>query len=352
MQYGFFLGANSKNGFHSFFDDLIDLKKASSVYIIKGSPGCGKSSFMKKIKAISEHCGHIVEDIWCSSDPDSLDGIIIPSLKTAFVDGTAPHIVEAKYPLAVEHYINLGEFVDNSVCEKRSEIISLTDKYKSDYARIYNLLATAGVIEGELLNIALGGISLEKISKKAKGIISREINKKGSGGARKRRFLSSISSKGYTTLFNTATALADNIYVIDDNFGLGMFLLKPIADAAQDANFDVYLAYSPLCPDRLEHIIIPELRLAFITSKKYSAYTGEYKRRVRLDAMIDATLLREKKKKIAFSRKLISSTLNEAYSALNELKLLHDDIEALYNPYVDFDAIYESAIELADKLDK
>ncbi len=350
MQYGFFLGSNSKDGFHSFYDNLIDLKKANAVYIIKGSPGCGKSSFMKKIKLMLEHAGHTVEDIWCSSDPDSLDGIIIPSLQIAFVDGTAPHIVEPKYPLAVEHYINLGEFINTSVREKKDEIIALTDKYRKDYAVVYNLLATAGAIEGELLNIALGGVSLERIAKKAKGIVSREITKKGSGGVVKRRFLSSISSKGYTTLFETATTLAENIYVLDDNFGLGMFLLNPIAEAAKTAGFNVYLAYSPLCPDRLEHVIIPELSLAFITSKKYSAYTGEYKRRVRLDAMIDTALLRDKKKKIAFSRKLMQSTLTEAYSSLNELKLLHDNIEALYNPYVNFDAIYESAIKLATNI--
>jgi len=350
VQYGFFLGANSKDGFHSFYDDLIDLKKAKAVYIIKGSPGCGKSSFMKKIKAIAEHSGCVVEDIWCSSDPDSLDGIIIPSLKIAFVDGTAPHIVEPKYPLAVEHYINLGEFITSDVCEKKDEIIALTDKYRSGYKGIYNLLATAGVIEAELLNIALGGVSLERIAKRAKGIISREISSKSSGGAVKRRFLSSISSKGYTTLFDTPSTLADNIYVIEDNFGLGMFLLQPIADAAKSSGFDVYLAYSPLFPDRLEHIIIPELSLAFVTSKKHSAYTGEYKRKIRLDAMIDATILREKKKKISFSRKLMQSTLSEAYSSLNELKVLHDDIEALYNPYVNFDAIYEFAVKTASTI--
>lgn len=351
MQYGFFLGANSKRGFHSFYDDLIDLKKANSVYIIKGSPGCGKSSFMKKIKLCLEHSGFSVEDIWCSSDPESLDGIVVPSLKVAFVDGTAPHIVEPKYPLAVEKYINLGDFIDaDNLRVKKDEIITLTDRYREGYPRVYTLLATAGVIEAELLNIALGGISIDKLQKKAKGIISRELNVKGSGGTVKKRFLSSISSNGYTTLFDTANALAEEIYVLDDNFGLGAFLLNPIAEAAINANFDVYLAYSPLCPERLEHIIIPEQNLAFITSKKYSEYKGKYKRRVRIDAMIDTEHLREKKKKISFSRKLMQSTLNEAYSVLKELKLLHDDIEALYNPYVNFDAIYEKSVETAGKL--
>ncbi len=351
MQYGFFLGANSKRGFHSFYDNLIDLKEANTVYIIKGSPGCGKSSFMKKIKMCLTHCGYEVEDIWCSSDPESLDGIVIPKLKVAFVDGTAPHIVEPKYPLAVEKYINLGDFIDaDKLRDRKREIITLTDKYREGYPRVYTLLKAAGAIEAELLNIALGGISIEKLRKKANGIISRELNSKGSGGAVKRRFLSSISSNGYATLFDTANALAEEIYVLDDNFGLGAFLLNPIAEAAISAGFDVYLAYSPLCPERLEHIIIPERRLAFVTSKKYSEYKGEYKRRVRIDAMIDTEYLREKKKKVSFSRKLMQSTLSEAYALLKELKLLHDDVEALYNPYVNFDAIYEKSVEIANKL--
>lgn len=351
MQYGFFLGANSKDGFYSLYDNLIDLKKANSVYIIKGSPGCGKSSFMKKIKLCLEHSGFSVEDIWCSSDPESLDGIVVPALEVAFVDGTAPHIVEPKYPLAVEKYINLGDFIDtDGLIDKRSEIIALTDKYREGYNRVYTPLKAAAVIEAELLNIALGGISIDKLQKKAKGIISRELNMKGSGGTVKKRFLSSISSNGYTTLFDTVNALADEIYILDDNFGLGAFLLNPIAEAAVSAGFDVYLAYSPLCPERLEHIIIPERKLAFITSKKHSEYKGEYKRRVRIDAMIDTDYLREKKKKISFSRKLMRSTLNESYSMLKELKLLHDDIEALYNPYVNFDAIYEKSVDIAGKI--
>lgn len=36
--------------------------------------------------------------IHCPSDPDSLDGIIIPSSKTGVVDGSALHAVEPKVP--------------------------------------------------------------------------------------------------------------------------------------------------------------------------------------------------------------------------------------------------------------
>jgi hypothetical protein len=35
--------------------------------------------------------GYDVEFHCCSSDNDSLDGIVIPSIRVAMLDGTAPH---------------------------------------------------------------------------------------------------------------------------------------------------------------------------------------------------------------------------------------------------------------------
>ena len=93
MSNSFFLGANSARGFVSFYDDLIDLKTANGVYILKGCPGCGKSSLMKKVASAAESKSIKVERIYCSSDPDSLDGIVLPELGKAIVDGTAPHVV-------------------------------------------------------------------------------------------------------------------------------------------------------------------------------------------------------------------------------------------------------------------
>lgn len=45
----FFLGANSPDGFYSLFEELTDCDAVRDVYIIKGSAGSGKSSFMRKI---------------------------------------------------------------------------------------------------------------------------------------------------------------------------------------------------------------------------------------------------------------------------------------------------------------
>ena len=87
----FYLGANSPGGFYSLYDELLRPEDARSIYILKGGPGCGKSSLMRRVGAAMEEHGLDVEYIVCSGDPDSLDAVVIPTLKTALVDGTAPH---------------------------------------------------------------------------------------------------------------------------------------------------------------------------------------------------------------------------------------------------------------------
>lgn len=87
----YFLGANSSQGFYSLYDQLIDPAEARAIYILKGGPGCGKSSLMRRVAQTLEEAGRPVEYIFCSGDPESLDAILLPDLSCAIVDGTAPH---------------------------------------------------------------------------------------------------------------------------------------------------------------------------------------------------------------------------------------------------------------------
>lgn len=90
-QIRFYLGANSPAGFYSLYDQMLDPAEAEDIMILKGGPGCGKSSFMRRVAAAAEAKGVAVEYIQCSGDPESLDAVVFPALKTAIVDGTAPH---------------------------------------------------------------------------------------------------------------------------------------------------------------------------------------------------------------------------------------------------------------------
>lgn len=87
----YFLGANTSGGYISLFDDLVNPESDDALYIIKGGPGCGKSGFISKIAKAMISNGYHVEFFHSSQSPDTLEGIYIQELKTAYLDGTAPH---------------------------------------------------------------------------------------------------------------------------------------------------------------------------------------------------------------------------------------------------------------------
>lgn len=60
-------------------------------YFVKGRPGTGKSTFLKKIASAAKENGYDVEIYHCSLDPDSLDLVAVRELGVCLFDSTAPH---------------------------------------------------------------------------------------------------------------------------------------------------------------------------------------------------------------------------------------------------------------------
>ncbi|MFZ5686833.1 MAG: hypothetical protein ACOY9Y_01370 [Bacillota bacterium] len=85
-----FPGGNTSQGFYSFYHHIIPLD-ATRIFVLKGGPGVGKSTFMKTIAESLIANGYSVEYHCCSSDNNSLDGVVIPEIAVALIDGTAPH---------------------------------------------------------------------------------------------------------------------------------------------------------------------------------------------------------------------------------------------------------------------
>ncbi|UED73774.1 PRK06851 family protein [Brevibacillus sp. DP1.3A] len=60
-------------------------------YFIKGRPGSGKSTMLKKLVKEAQTRGFDVEVYHCGLDPHSLDMVIVPEKSLAIFDSTAPH---------------------------------------------------------------------------------------------------------------------------------------------------------------------------------------------------------------------------------------------------------------------
>ena len=88
----FFLGANSGQGFQNLFPRFCKPEDHYDLIVLKGGPGVGKSTMMRRIGKAMEDRGEDVEYLYCSGDPNSLDGVHIPRVGAAIVDGTSPHV--------------------------------------------------------------------------------------------------------------------------------------------------------------------------------------------------------------------------------------------------------------------
>lgn len=349
----YFLGANSPTGFYSLYDQLLPPEMAQAIYILKGGPGCGKSTLMRVVAALVRQAGEDAEYILCSGDPDSLDAVIFPNLSVALVDGTAPHVVEPKYPGVVESYVNLGDCYDKEALgDLRREIMECMKGYKGCYQRAYRCLGAAAEIREDVRSTLLTETLEQRLIKRAKGILSREIKpRKGvQPGQVRQRFLGAVSHKGILCLYDTAQAQCQRIYELTDRYCLAHTMLSTLLSGAVNAGYDVVACPDTMAPDRLAHLLVPELSLAFLTSAPECAFQGAAFRRVRLDAMADEEILRRSRPRLRFAQKVSAALVEEAVDSLAQAKAMHDELEALYNPYVDFDRVNATAQALAAEI--
>ena len=103
---------------------------------------------------------------------------------------------------------------------------------------------------------------------------------------------------------------------------------------------------SPDYPTRLEHLLIPGLWLAFVTSRPGMDYGKKPYRRIRLDAMTQP----EGKARLRFQTRMAGLLREEGIASLQQAKHFHDKLEAVYNPYVDFDGVRALAAMEAGRL--
>jgi hypothetical protein len=275
-------------------------------------------------------------------------------------NGTAAHVVEPKYPYIVEKYLDLGRFCRSELISRSTGVTikAALDEYKNRYAGVYRCIKASRFVGDDLFGTVYDSKVTDKIRKRAKGIIKREIHaaKRGPAaeiktGRQIKRFLSAVTHKGNIFLDDTVAGLCGRIYELNDTYGLSHFMLSAVKDSATAAGFDVFACYCPLNPEnKLDHLIIPELSLGFITVHQNFGVISSPYRRIHLDAYLDADTLKSNKQRLKFMRRTCLSLLDEAVEGLKAAKALHDEIEALYNPSVDFDGLRALAKDLGRDL--
>lgn len=342
-----FLGGNTPKGFFSYYDYLLSQDSARKIYCIKGGPGTGKSTLMKKIAAVAVKKGADVEIAHCSSDPESLDGVIIKPANIAFVDGTSPHIVDPKTPGAVDTILHLGECWDAaSIARHKSGIIKTNEKISQQFKRAYVYLAAARLLQEDLEGIYAKSIKSNAHAAFEENMIFQEfaeIPVSEVKGNVRRLFATAITPKGLVNYADTVLK-GYKTYIIK---GYPADCLSRICNIAINRGFDVEAYYCPFAPDkRCDHLLIPKLNLAFTVSNRYHSYdNGEI---IDFEEFSSKYILEKYKGEREFAADETDRLINQAISTIAIAKQYHDELEKYYIPAMDFakiDAICEKTMK-------
>ena len=339
----YFAGGNTCAGFFSYYGNITGPN--DRLIILKGGPGVGKSSFMKRIGAHFSAKGFNVEYFFCSSDCSSLDGVRIPKLCFSIVDGTAPHVVDPKLPAAADEILNFGEFIDvRALSGHREEVAALTYEISGLFGRAYRYLAAAGhICEDSAAAYACDFAAAEKRCENLSQQIFGGYERSKQGSVR-RLFMSAITPDGVKNFLKQNTAGAVT-YVLNSELGgaEGVVMDLLLREAVKRGS-DCECFCCALNPQKIEHAYFIQQNCYVVTSNEYHTLQSEKTYDLKEICLPGGETLADR---LFENRNVFNSLLGAAIKNIRSAKAKHDELEKFYIPHVAFsrvDALFDTVV--------
>ncbi|MCL1964936.1 MAG: ATPase [Firmicutes bacterium] len=352
MQRHWFPGGNTARGFHSFYQYIMPPEEATRVIILKGGPGVGKSTFMRRMAEMLEDHGQMIEYLHCSSDNDSLDGVVCRAIGFAMLDGTAPHIVDPEMPGAADSILNLGVFLDETgLSLRKSEILSLKQAISVCFNQAYRYLQAALPLREDsayiLRSITDEAALMRQFAPWLETVTAyREPTKPGRS---RPMFASAITPQGCVNYLETLAV--PRIWRVAGEWGMDSHkLLSCLRHAALLRGMDVEAMYCPLQPERLEHLYIPVFGLLITSENRYHALDAPAERTISYDALRLRAPGAVERDALTFNGEQFDRTIEAACESIRRAKALHDELEVEYISRMDFDGVERCWQETSGKV--
>jgi hypothetical protein len=356
-----FPGGNTCLGFYSFYNYIIG-EDAQRIWVLKGGPGTGKSTFMKQIGKELLERGIDLEFHWCSSDRDSLDALAIPSHQLAILDGTEPHVVDPSYPGAVDEIVNLGDYWDQSkLASYKEEIISLRSRVKHQFATTYSSLRMAKLARDEEISCQDEALDYQCFHRLT-GELFREIfsqnNSWGEGSPRERHlFASALTPQGIVHYLPSLLEGITFLYLLEGAPGSGKeMILRELAEYAYRCGCTVDVYHCAFDPANIDLVVLPGRKTAVLNLFKELDFDPEslsglkYSERIDCNTCLDEQLLTKFERELQESRELFTVCLQRALYYLKEARTYYQQMEHYYREAMDFDAVERRSKEVLERI--
>lgn len=332
----YFAASNSEGGFCSYYKECFDSARVGHVYAVKGGPGTGKSRFLRDVAVCAEGNGWKSEYIYCSSDPDSLDGVILSQGERcmALIDATAPHVYEPMHPGVREEIVNLGVFWDAKKLTVHTDAINALNAQKSEaYRRAYRYLCGMGkMIENRdaLVKPFVRHNAIRAFAEKMmQGVESEKVHEV------RHALMRSVGMRGEVG-FDTYFATAEKLYLVQDCRGSAQYLMQELGRIAMEKRLKIRLSHDPVCPDRIDAIHLCSARITVaVCMEELCAY--DFKP-IRMRRFLETAKMKNVRGEINFAERMSRAMLDGAVEALAAVREAHFRLEALYMQAMDFEA--------------
>lgn len=352
-----FPGGNTPLGFYSYYKYVIDNTQANRIFILKGGPGTGKSTLIKRIGLDLAKQGYDIEFMHCSSDNNSLDGVVIPKLLVAVIDGTAPHIVDPVYPGAVDEIINLGQYWNaKGIKESKDDIICVSMKIKESYQRAYRYLRAASFLMEDT-----EVIFEQALDKGQESIFIHELKQNifNSGlpakmpGKQRCLFAAAITPKGFSDYLDSLCINNKIIRLYAPAGSSTNRIMEKLKEEAIAQGHSIETYFCPMSPQKIEHIIIPYLKVSIITSNKYqdiSEINSESCTTYSMSMLFNSETLENFENQLSFNMLHTDTLIQKAVEAISVSKACHDELEKFYIKNMDFEEITKIRENIANRI--
>ena len=347
-----FAASNSCRGFCNYYGDLFTCGErfttgerltdglVDRLYIIKGGPGTGKSHFMKVVARHARAVGYCVTEYACSSDPDSLDGLLLsregcPSL--GFLDGTAPHVREPILPGVKEEIINLGQFWNSRLLAGQSDTVrALTAGKSSAYGRAYAYLAACGEVDRAVESLMDGCACGDRLSALADRILRHQP--KGEGFSAVPALRRAVGMKGQVCLHSYERETAQNggtLLIAEDYYGLGYRLTRALFERSRREGHRLRVSYDPVYPHKIDGLCYSDSGLCVLVGHAEPPEECAV-RTISLRRYADPTILKDIRGELRHGYALRDRLLESALRELAVVSAFHFDLETIYSSVMDF----------------
>ena len=323
MQRAYFLGGASPCGFETAFWQ--EQRGAYGIYL-KGGPGTGKSTLMKKIA--DAFSGERISLYHCASDPHSLDAVVLEDRGIFAADATAPHESSTPLPFVTGELLDLAQGLRRDVlADAQAEIRRLYAENQALHGQVRKGLAGIAAMEDLIADAGASALLREKLHGYANRIGKRLFPRKtGTSGRLLHRQCCAITPAGRLTLLPPDFEV---MLMQDAYFAAGEQLLADLAERAVQCGLTAEITRSQTRAQRpITHLVIPQLRLALIAAPQPPAEIPQTAVTViRMQRFYQPEILRAHRALLRFCAKTASLTADRTTVLLADALRVHEALE-------------------------